>query len=145
MTNYVPPNKDYLPPPPPPEFIPAIDEEIIDFELPHTDYLPPPSRGPQYVAPPRRNTRLSQNSHKPDRSQDLSDTYIPPKTKNDIPKNFIRPEDLPGLDDEDDLIEILDAELQATLDELGLDYEDGFSRLRDGTGGNNGDDNQKSR
>ena len=109
--------------------------------------MPPPPRGPQfpieYAAPPPRDSKLTLNSHSPDKKEDLSDTYIPPKTANDVPKNFIRPEDLPDFDDEDDLIEVLDAELQATIDELGLEYEDGFSRLTDGT--KSAGDNDESR
>ena len=144
-----PPNKEYLPPP---EYIPAIEEEISSLEPPTLDYLPPPSRGPQfssdlsYVAPPPRNKNADiLNSHIVPPNEDLTDTYIPPKTKNDVPKNFLRPEDIPSIDDPE-LIDILDSELKATIEELELDGAFfGLAKLRDGTHDEESNDNQKSR
>ena len=122
-SDFRPPAHDYLPPP---EEIPAIDEEVFDIlEPPFTDYLPPPSRGPQYLPPPPRDgsdllTVAPVNGHSSSKQQDLSNVYIPPKTKNDVPKNFLRPEDIPELEDPD-IIDFLDAELEETIEALGLD------------------------
>jgi hypothetical protein len=127
-TGYKPPDKDYLhpgdiddpniPPPPEPEALPVdIDDGL-------------PSRGPQspvsdqfrlgdgkYAKPPHRPVLSDFDEVR--NSQVLPPTsskehYIPPKTKFDVPKNFLRPEDVvPELSDIDDFgtIDILDAEL----------------------------------
>jgi hypothetical protein len=126
------PSQEYLPPPPPPEFIPAIDEEISNLlSLPLDDYLPPPPRGPQYpveevfnfnnkayVPPPPRNSDSLTipdivNGHLGDLGDGTGkEHYIPPKTLNDVPKNFIRPEDLP---EPPELNDILDIEVSVPL------------------------------
>ena len=53
------------------------------------------------------------------------DHYIPPKTKNDVPKNFIRPEDLPpspelldDYDDYDDDVDDFGDDIEITLEDL---------------------------
>ena len=120
------PSQEYLPPPPPPEFIPGIDEEVSDLlSLPEKDYLPPPPRGPQFPVeellvfsdksyvppPPRASDTLTIpdiiNSHIGDSGAATGkEHYIPPKTLNDVPKNFIRPEDLPEPPAPEDFLDI---------------------------------------
>ena len=160
-----PPTSDYLPPDeflPPPEFIPAIDddEDLTILDPPHLEYLPPPSRGPQYqsndkdssgkgyVAPPPRNSSSLTapdviNGHNDPTHADFTDIYIPPKTKNDVPKNFLRPEDIPELEDPD-LIDIIDAELKDTIEQLGISGSFlGLAKLKDGTKKDGADDNSR--
>ena len=102
-----PPTRDYLPPsdylPPGPELITDIGGPIDLLHPPSKDYLPPPPRlevgsGRKYVPPPPRTKEAALtvdvlNSHVDAPRGDI-DHYIPPKTLNDVPKNFIRPEDI---------------------------------------------------
>ena len=95
------------------------------LSLPEKDYLPPPPRGPQfpveellvfsdksYVPPPPRESDTLTipdiiNSHLGDSgSATGKEHYIPPKTLNDVPKNFIRPEDLPEPPAPEDFLDI---------------------------------------
>ena len=143
---------DYLPPgdreqldpslpiPPDPQELPEeIDDGFTDLSLDYDADLP--SRGPQFRPLQQKEMEYSQT---PIRSGGLGgsldiviedilnsqanppsegkEMYIPPKTKFDVPKNFIRPDDLlrapspPGFDsDYDDVdqfgtIDVLDAE-----------------------------------
>ena len=143
-TGLHPPSQNYLPPdlsdnPPRPESIPDIDEGLADLLAPpDKDYLPPPPRGPQfqldgghdklYVPPPPRSKTKDAftvpdilNSHiEPPRGDD--DHYIPPKTKYDVPKNFIRPEDAPPpppeLIDDIDILSDGGDEIEISLEDL---------------------------
>ena len=95
------------------------------LSLPEKDYLPPPPRGPQfpveellvlsdksYVPPPPRESDTLTipdiiNSHIGDSGAATGkEHYIPPKTLNDVPKNFIRPEDLPEPPAPEDFLDI---------------------------------------
>ena len=145
--NYTPPTKDYLPP------AAADDDETIPAP-PNPDELPEniddglPSRGPQfplrqevvpakekdYSSPPPRPNKASRTELQlqieeilnsqvipPSRSKEK---YIPPMTKFDVPKNFVRPDEIveggpiPALDEDPDseviddfgVIDILDEE-----------------------------------
>ena len=107
------------PPPPPPEVIAPEISDVTDalVEL-GGDYLPPknPQKYGDYVPPPPREelvvTNLETELPPPPpptavkslpqviNSQALppiaiKEAYIPPKTANDVPKNFIRPEEVP--------------------------------------------------
>ena len=98
---FVPPIKDYLPPRILPELVtddPEIPVPPLPEELPLDIDDGLPSRGPQsplnlkkeYVEPPPREVLNSQIA--PPVAKD-KDPYIPPKTKFDVPKNFVRLED----------------------------------------------------
>ena len=133
-----PPTRDYLPPsdylPPNPELITDIDGNPIDLlHPPNKDYLPPPPRleagsGLKYVPPPPRDKEAALtvdiiNGHNDAPRGDV-DHYIPPKTLNDVPKNFIRPEDI--LPPPPELLDVEDIDL--SLDDLNdLDDYDGDS------------------
>ena len=136
-----PPSKDYLPPsgyiPPGPEVIHDIDGSPLSLlNPPHKDYLPPPPRleagiDKKYVAPPPRGKNALTvpeilNSHIEAPRGDV-DHYIPPKTLNDVPKNFIRPDDIlpppPELLDVegidlDDLDDFDEDSIEITLEDL---------------------------
>ena len=135
-----PPTRDYLPPadyiPPHPELITDIDGAPLGLlNPPNKDYLPPPPRieavlDKEYVPPPPRSKddlTVQLNSHiGPPRGEE--DHYIPPKTLHDVPKNFIRPDDiLPPppelldvdyLDDLNDLDDIDGDDIEITLEDL---------------------------
>ena len=110
-------NEEELPEPPAPEKIPALpdEESVEDFIL----NLETPSRGPQspvpeelksakytapkklkapkYVAPPKRPVSVLklEGANVPNSQANPvtggEEYYIPPRTANDVPKNFIRP------------------------------------------------------
>ena len=130
---YSPPDKDYLPPVEPvtddPEIpVPPLPEELPpDVDIDIDDGLA--SRGPQtplnlkdkpYVPPPPRpggplaDVEDVLNSQIGPPATKLKDPYIPKKTKFDVPKNFVRPEDaeIDPKDEVDDFgtIDILNAE-----------------------------------
>ena len=112
--NYTPPSKDYLPPADD-ETIPAPPNPV---ELPENIDDGLPSRGPQfpvrqeevpakekdYASPPPRANKVSKTELQlqieeilnsqvipPSRSKEK---YIPPKTQFDVPKNFVRPDEI---------------------------------------------------
>ncbi len=136
-----PPDKDYLPPaereeatipkPPNPEDIPAdIDIDIDDGFQRGSQFPSLTQKDKEYARPPPRPGSLDVviedilNSQVSPKGQG-KEKYIPPKTKFDVPTNFIRPDDLlraprPGLQgldydpddavDEFGTIDILDAD-----------------------------------
>ena len=137
-SNSQPPN--IPPPPPPPEVIsPDVDGDVKVSRL-EADYLPPPKNPKKYedyVPPPPRDdlsaVKLVDDLPPPPpppplppavknlpqifNSQALPPTtieeaYIPPKTANDVPKNFIRPEEVPPppplpIIDTNDIIDVI--------------------------------------
>jgi hypothetical protein len=87
------------------------------------------------------------NSHKEPPREGLSDAYIPPKTKNDVPKNFLRPGDLPAPPSPDE-IDILDDDdaLEAAIEDLEEDGAFlGLAKLKDGRPKGDEDDSKKAK
>ena len=135
--HYDPPTKEYLPPadyiPPPPEVITDIEGNPLGlFSPPSKSYLPPPARlesglDKKYVPPPPRSKDALSvpdvlNSHIDSPRGDV-DHYIPPKTLNDVPKNFIRPDDI--LPPPPDYLDVEDIDFESiNFDDLD-DLDDG--------------------
>ena len=110
------------------------------FKPPSKDYVPPPPRDAVNTSNGGRTSSAALaagsviNSHKEPPRDGLTDAYIPPKTKNDVPKNFLRPEDLPAppspeeidiLEDDEDLLAAIEG-----LEEDGAFL--GLAKLKDG-------------
>ncbi|XP_059083570.1 titin-like [Tigriopus californicus] len=111
--NYIPPPSEvpsesngYIPPPPKP---PSASDDYLPprVEGAKPDYIPPPPRDvlpevddvdadniPEPPSPDEISAQQVLNSQTLPPSSS-SDHYIPPKTMHDIPKNFLRPEDVP--------------------------------------------------
>ena len=112
------------------------------FKPPSKDYVPPPPRDGSATATTTAGGSNNKNAltvgnvlngHK--ERGGLTDAYIPPKTKNDVPKNFLRPEDLPPppSPDEIDFIEDVDDELAKAIEDLEEDGAFlGLAKLKDG-------------
>jgi hypothetical protein len=87
------------------------------------------------------------NSHKEPPREDLTDAYIPPKTKNDVPKNFLRPEDVPPPPSPEE-IDIFDDDeaLAAAIEDLEEDGAFlGLAKLKDGRKKEEEDDSKKAK
>ena len=114
------------------------------FKPPSKDYVPPPARDGSAVTITTTGAKTGNsaltvgnviNSHKEPPRDGLTDAYIPPKTKNDVPKNFLRPEDLPPppSPDEIDFLDDVDKELAAAIEDLEDDGAFlGLAKLKDG-------------
>ncbi len=109
-SEYIPPN--LLPKPGKTLSAPKADDFPVEGEKPKLTYLPPPPRGPQfptkeYLPPPPR-PQIPPEIPEPPPPEALPNVlnsqvappalvkehYIPPKTKNDVPRNFVSPDDI---------------------------------------------------
>jgi hypothetical protein len=113
--------------------------------------VPPPKRdgtGGTTTATSALTSGSVINSHKEPPRDGLVDAYIPPKTKNDVPKNFLRPDELPAppSPEEIDFIDAVDDELEAALEDLEEDGAFlGLAKLKEGKPGGENEDSKKAK